>query len=207
MEYEQFSTIYKALHSASANSSLSQDNVIEAIKSQLSPDSDGYKEWEEGNFSLDHVFTTVNDYKVESKHTLLTCACKSADLKVVDFLLRAGVNVNVAAGDENPFTAAIENEYVDSKKDAKAIVDLLIEKVDAHVSAADENVNNTIAKAVERGNLRVFNALIKAGANVNIQVHEMPILKWAEFHQPDPRIKKEDMEEIINTLRACLQTK
>ncbi|UVW83562.1 hypothetical protein [Wolbachia endosymbiont of Aedes albopictus] len=40
MEYEQFSTIYKALKSASANSSLNQNNIIEAIKSQLLPDSD-----------------------------------------------------------------------------------------------------------------------------------------------------------------------
>ncbi|WP_425385802.1 hypothetical protein [Wolbachia endosymbiont (group A) of Barypeithes pellucidus] len=42
MEYEQFSIIYKALKFASANSSLNQDNVIEAIKSQLLLDSDAY---------------------------------------------------------------------------------------------------------------------------------------------------------------------
>ncbi len=40
MEYEQFSTIYKALKSASANGSLNQGNLIEAIKNRLLPDSD-----------------------------------------------------------------------------------------------------------------------------------------------------------------------
>jgi len=207
-EYKQFSEIYQALKSVSAGSSLNQGDVIRAIKSQLPSDSDACKEWEKGEFSLDHVFTTVNDYGAESKHTLLTCACKLADLKVVDLLLKVGASVNVAAGDENPFTVAIENEWEGGKGDAKAIVDLLIGKVDAHVSAvADEDVNNTIVKAVERGNSRVFKALKEAGANVNIQVYGMTLLKWAEEHQSDPKIKKEDMEEIINTLKAPSEEK
>ncbi|MGL9779741.1 MAG: hypothetical protein ACR5K5_05890 [Wolbachia sp.] len=205
MEYEQFSKIYNALKSASADSSLNQDNVIKAVKDKLLSGSDGYKEWEKGNFGLDHVFTTENSFGVSSKHALLIRACQSEDLKVADFLLKAGASVNVAAGNENPFTVAIENEWEGSKEDAKAIVDLLIGKVDAHVSAADENVNNTIVKAVERGNLRVFKALKEAGANVNIQAQGMSLLKWAELHQPDRMIKKEDMEEIINTLKDYLE--
>ena len=165
MKYEQFSAIYNALKSISSDESLNQDNVIGAIKSQLPSDSDAYKEWAEGKFSLDHVFTTVNDYGAKSKHTLLTCACKLADLKVVDLLLKVGASVNVAAGDENPFTVAIESEWDGSKKDAKAIVDLLMKKVNTHVGTAGEN--NTMVKAVERGNLKVFEALIEAGASLH----------------------------------------
>lgn len=199
MKYQEFSTIYDALKTINSNNNLNQDNVIEAIKNQLLPNSDAYKEWKEGNFSLDHVFTTDG---LQPQNTLLIRACESGDLKVVDLLLKAEASVNVAAGDKNPFTVAIENEWEGSKEDAKAIVDLLIGKVDAHVSAADENVNNTIVKAVERGNLRVFKALMEKGANVNIQVYGMPLLKCAEEHQSDSKIEEKDMEEIINTLKA-----
>jgi|GEM_PF-5831594 len=48
--------------------------------------------------------------------------------------------------------------------------------------------------------VQTFEALKKKGANVNIQVYGMTLLKWAEDHQSDSQIKKEDMEEIINTL-------
>ncbi len=200
MEYQEFSTIYNALNSISSNNDLNKDDVIKAVKNKLSSDSDAYKEWEKGKFSFDHVFTTVNN-GVESKHTLLTAAFNREDSKVANFLIKVGADVNAVGVDGlTPLIIAIEKEYGDPKH--KELVDLLIGKVDAHVSAADENVNNTIVKAVERGNLRVFKALKEAGANVNIQANGMSLLKWAEFHQPDSRIKKEDMEEIINTLKA-----
>ncbi|MDE5057424.1 hypothetical protein OZD61_01200 [Wolbachia endosymbiont of Drosophila bocki] len=85
MEYEQFSKIYNASEeSINTNDSLSQDDVIKAMKGQLLPDSDAYKEREKGSFSLDHVFTTVPD----REHTLLTTAFDRADLKVANFLIK-----------------------------------------------------------------------------------------------------------------------
>lgn len=192
MEYEQFSTIYKALKSASANSSLNQDNVIEAIKSQLSPDSDAYKEWEKGKFSLDHVFITEGSFKA-SENTLLIRACSSTDLEVVDCLLRAGADVNVKIKEEQgvPLIIAIEKEYGDPKH--KDLVDLLM-KANADVNIGGEAGMTPIAKAVERGNFRVFKALREAGASLDIETPGGTLLKWAEDYQSDP--------EIINTLKA-----
>ncbi|XCA33067.1 MAG: ankyrin repeat domain-containing protein [Wolbachia endosymbiont of Polyergus mexicanus] len=197
MKYEQFSAIYNALKSISSDESLNQDNVIGAIKSQLPSDSDACKEWEKGEFSLDHVFTTVNDYGAESKHTLLTVAFNRADSKVANFLIKVGANVNAVGEDGlTPLIIATEKKFDNPTN--KALVDLLIEKADVNAAGADGMT--PISKAVERGDLETFEALKKKGANVNIQVYGMTLLKWAEDHQSDSQIKKEDMEEIINTL-------
>ncbi|GFY65081.1 ANK_REP_REGION domain-containing protein [Trichonephila inaurata madagascariensis] len=201
MKYEQFSAIYNTLKSASADSSLDQGNVIKTIKDQLLPDSDGYKEWEKGNFSLDHVFTTVNDYGAESKHTLLTCACKLADLKVVDLLLKVEANVNAVGEDGlTPLIIAIEKKFDNPTN--KALVDLLIKEADVNAAGADGMT--PISKAVERGDLETFEALKKKGANVNIQVCGMSLLKWAEDHKS---INRENMEKIIDVLKASSEEK
>lgn len=198
MEYEQFSIIYKALKSASANSSLNQDNVIEAIKSQLLLDSDAYKEWKKGKFSFDHVFTTVNN-GVESKHTLLTAAFNREDSKVANFLIKVGADVNAVDVDGlTPLIIAIEKECGDPKH--KELVDLLME-ANADVNAAGGK-HTPISKAVERGNLRVFEALIAKGVNVDVKPpHGESLLEWAESHEQYVE-NKEDMKAIINTLKA-----
>ncbi|WP_182320322.1 ankyrin repeat domain-containing protein [Wolbachia pipientis] len=195
MEYEQFSKIYNALkESINTNDSLSQDDVIKAIKGQLLPDSDAYKECKKGNFSLDHVFTTVPD----RKRTLLTTAFNRADLKVANFLIKVGADVN--AVDENGLTQliiAIEKKFDDPIN--KGLVDLLIEKAKADVNTAGADGMTPISKAVERGDLETFEALVKNGANVNIRVYGMSLLKWAEDHKS---INKENMEKIIDVLKA-----
>lgn len=181
MEYEQFSAIYNALKSISSDESLNQDNVIGAIKSQLPSDSDACKEWEKGEFSLDHVFTTVNDYGAESKHTLLTVAFNRADSKVADFLIKVGADVNaVGEGGLTPLIIAIEKKYDDPKH--KELVDLLM-KANADVNAAGTDEMTPISKAVERGDLETFKALMEKGANVNIQANGMSLLKSYYYPQ------------------------
>ncbi|GFQ98761.1 ANK_REP_REGION domain-containing protein [Trichonephila clavata] len=205
MEYQEFSAMYNVLKSTSSDNDLSKDDVIKAIKGQLSQDSDEYKKWEEGNFSLDHVFTTVNDHKVESKHTLLTTACKHPDLEVVEFLINIGASVNVAIEDETPLTIAIEKECGDSQH--QGLVDLLM-KANIDVNAADKKgVDNTMIKAVERGNLRVFKYLVAKGASLDIRAPSGTLLQWAEMHKSDPQIKEEDMDEIINIIKAPSEEK
>ncbi|UPA54654.1 ankyrin repeat domain-containing protein [Wolbachia pipientis] len=143
------------------------------------------------------MFTTVNDYGAESKHTLLTVAFNRADSKVANFLIKVGANVNAVGEDGlTPLIIAIEKKFDNPTN--KALVDLLIGKADVNAAGADGMT--PISKAVERGDLETFEALKKKGANVNIQVYGMTLLKWAEDHQSDSQIKKEDMEEIINTL-------
>src|SRR6266550_3726685 len=181
MEYEQFSVIYNALKSISSDESLNQDNVIEAIKSQLPSDLDACKEWEKGKFSLDHVFTTVPD----RKHTLLTTAFNRADLKVANFLIKVGADVNaVGEGGLTPLIIAIEKKC--DKPSNKALVDLLME-AKADVNAAVANMT-PISKAVVK------------------PPHGESLLEWAEFHKQYVE-NKEDMEGIINTLKAPSEEK
>src|SRR6266550_4415865 len=200
MEYEQFSVIYNALKSISSDESLNQDNVIEAIKSQLPSDLDACKEWEKGKFSLDHVFTTVPD----RKHTLLTTAFNRADLKVANFLIKVGADVNaVGEGGLTPLIIAIEKKC--DKPSNKALVDLLME-AKADVNAAVANMT-PISKAVQRGDLETFKALMEKKAKVDVKPpHGESLLEWAEFHKQYVE-NKEDMEGIINTLKAPSEEK
>ncbi|MFP3016443.1 MAG: ankyrin repeat domain-containing protein [Wolbachia sp.] len=202
-EYKQFSEIYQALKSVSAGSSLNQGDVIRAIKSQLLSDSDAYKEWEKGKFSLDHVFTTANEH-TESKHTLLTVAFNRADSKVADLLIKVGANVNaVGEGGLTPLIIAIEKKFDNPTN--KALVDLLIEKADVNAAGADGMT--PISKAVERGDLETFKALMEKKAKVDVKPpHGESLLEWAEFHKQCVK-NKEDMESIINTLKAPSEEK
>ncbi|GFT78298.1 ANK_REP_REGION domain-containing protein [Nephila pilipes] len=201
----KFSAIYNALKSISSDESLNQDNVIGAIKSQLPSDSDACKEWEKGEFSLDHVFTTVNDKGVESKHTLLTVAFNRADSKMANFLIKVGADVNaVGVNGLTPLIIAIERKCDNPSN--KALVDLLME-AKADVNAAVANGMTPISKAVERGDLETFKALMEKKAKVDVKPpHGESLLEWAESHKQYVE-NKEDMEGIINTLKAPSEEK
>ncbi|GFQ94348.1 ANK_REP_REGION domain-containing protein [Trichonephila clavata] len=62
-------------------------------------------------------------------------------------------------------------------------------------------------KAVERGNLRVFKYLVAKGASLDIRAPSGTLLQWAEMHKSDPQIKEEDMDEIINIIKAPSEEK
>ncbi|OAM01657.1 ankyrin repeat domain-containing protein [Wolbachia endosymbiont of Dactylopius coccus] len=198
MEYEQFAALYNALKSISSDESLNQDNVIGAIKSQLPSDLDVYKEWEKGKFSLDHVFTTVPDHK----HTLLTTALNRADLKVANFLIKVGADVNaVGVNGWTPLIMAIEKKC--DKPSNKALVDLLMEaKADVN-AAAVENMT-PISKAVQRGDLETFKALMEKKAKVDVKPpYGESLLEWAELHKGHVV----NVEDIINILKAPSEEK
>lgn len=142
------------------------------------------------------MFTTANEH-TESKHTLLTVAFNRADSEVANFLIKVGADVNaVGEGGWTPLIIAIEKKFDNPTN--KALVDLLIE-AKADVNAAGADGMTPIFKAVERGDLETFEALKKKGANVNIQVYGMSLLKWAEDHKS---INRENMEKIIDVLKA-----
>ncbi|WP_264705235.1 hypothetical protein [Wolbachia endosymbiont (group A) of Gymnosoma rotundatum] len=199
MDYPQFSEIYKKLK-AILTQVIKDAEQIEKIEQELGEEiknTPEFKAWKESGFSLDHVFNIGL-----KQDAFLIRACQDLDVEVVKLLLNTGASVNVIAGEDNPFAILIERSQDDEK--ANQILDLLLPKLKPLVNEKKEIVNFTIIKAVERGNLKVFNALKDAGANF-IQANGMSLLKWAEEHKEGVDNKK-DMDKIINHLTTLSKT-
>ncbi|OAB81112.1 hypothetical protein WSTR_04630 [Wolbachia endosymbiont of Laodelphax striatellus] len=200
MNYSQFSEIYKKLKEISTQGIKGAEQINKSIEQKLGQDiknTPEFEAWKKSDFSLDHVFNID-----ERQNALLIRACQNSDVEVVKFLLDTGASVNVIAGKDNPFAILIERSQDDEK--ANQILDLLLQKLKPLVDEKKEIVNLTIIKAVERGNLKVFNALKDAGANFNIQACGMSLLDWAKHHEK--YTNKEDMEKIINHLTTLSKT-
>lgn len=122
-----------------------------------------------------------NSFSNKNKETILMKACKEEKIDIVKRLIKAGANVN--AQDENGITAlmfACKNNNFDIAKI------LLGAKADVNIKDHDGYTAFAYAFFQEKRNNDILNTLIKAGADVNVQVNgRTPLMIGCSFNDID----------------------
>ncbi len=122
--------------------------------------------------SLGFTLTPPDNFNYQDSmgETLVVTACRVGNLEVFEALLKDGADVNVVRHDgKSALHLAVDS---DSARSFEMFETLLKTAVDLQMDVQDSMGETAIATACRVGNLEVFEALLKAGADVNVVRHD-----------------------------------
>jgi len=121
------------------------------------------------------------------ENTPLHHAVSSGNIKITELLIAAGADVNAVNKEgETALTIAYENNQIE-------LVNILVNSgadtsklpPDADLTFTDENINKRLQDAAYDGNRELIEALLKRGANVNVEESEMGYTPLMEASMKD----------------------
>ncbi|OJH30342.1 Phosphocholine transferase AnkX [Wolbachia endosymbiont of Armadillidium vulgare] len=164
----------------------SKGDILKQIKAELKEEQGKsiYQEWEDSNFSLNHLFSVSIDKRTR-KLTLLHIAAFNGHTEVVTTLLENRAKVDKkGAGGETPLHLAAENGHTE-------IVKALIGK-GAKVDEKDVSGGTPLHLAAKNGHTEVVTTLLNNGAKVD----EKEDNEWTPLHLA----AKNGHTEVVTTL-------